>query len=256
MLPAAWLVGRAAFDALGAEPVEELINRTGTWGIRIFVTALAVSPLRRLYNWPALMTVRRMVGLVAFFYLATHFALYGWSQALDIPKIASEIVRRLYLTIGFTALLGLAALAATSTDAAIRKLGGRRWKQLHRIVYLAAILGIVHHWMQARLQDYLDPLFLSGILVWLAALRWATPRSGPIPPLRALLLAISCVVLTALGEALYLNLWVGADMLAVLVANITGAAGTRPAWIAAAVVLPLAGAAFVQRLMRPRIVPT
>lgn len=252
--PAAVLLGRAALGGplgdLGADPVEELIDETGTWGIRILILALAVSPLRRLLDWPQLATLRRLVGLAAFFYLLAHFLLYASSQALDPLKIAGEIVARVYLTIGFAALLALGLLAATSTDAMIKRLGGARWRQLHRLVYLAAILAILHAWMQTRLQDYVEPLIEAGLLAWLYALRWLVPRRGVVGIGRTLLLSAGAALLTALGEALYIHLWLGAPLQAVLAANLEGDAGLRPAWVVLGATAALTAAAGARRLSR------
>ncbi len=238
LAPAASLVVRTLTDALGADPPQELINRTGTWGIRVLVLALAVSPLRRLYDWPALTDLRRMIGVAAFAYIATHFSFYVWSQAFDVPKVASEIVLRLYLTIGFVTLLCLSTLAATSTDAMVRRLGSKNWRRLQSIVYALAILGLVHYWLQVRLQDYQDPLIVNGVLLFLFALRWAVPKRGPLGRWRPLALAIGCVLLTGLGEALFLNAWIGAPMAPVLEAQFGTASGIRPAWIVAAFIVP------------------
>ena len=250
LAPAANLVFRTLTDDLGADPPQELINRAGTWGIRILVLALAVTPLRRLYDWPALADLRRMIGVAAFAYLATHFGFYVWDQQFDVAKVASEIVQRLYLAIGFTTLLGLSALAATSTDAMVKRIGGKNWRRLHRLVYPLAILGLTHYWLQVRLQDYQDPLIVSGVLLFLFALRWAVPRRGAVSPWRALELAIGCVVLTGLGEILFLQLWIGAPVEKVMMAQWSLSAGVRPAWVVAAMVLPVALAAFVVRWVR------
>ena len=244
MLPAAQLAARAALGTLGAEPIQAIINGTGTWGIRILVLALAVTPLARLWRRPRLVIVRRMIGVVAFAYLATHFVFFWWSHAFDAAKVASEIALRFYLTVGFVTLLGLAALAATSTDAMTKRLGGRAWRRLHRTVYGLALGGLLHYFLQARLQDYIDPVIVAGMLIFLFALRWLVPKRGAIGAGRAIALAIFSVVATGLGEALFLNLWIGADMLRVLEAQIDTGAGTRPAWIVAAFVLPVALATF------------
>ena len=252
LAPAANLVFRTLTGDLGADPPQELINRAGTWGIRILVLALAVTPLRRLYDWPALADLRRMIGVAAFAYLATHFGFYVWDQQFDAAKVASEIVSRLYLAIGFATLLGLSALAATSTDAMVKRLGGKSWRRLHYLVYPLALLGLTHYWLQVRLADYQDPLIVSGVLLFLFALRWAVPRRGPVSPWRALELAIGCVLLTGLGEILFLGFWFGAPMEKVLMAQWSLSAGVRPAWVVAAIVVPVALAAFAVRWVRAR----
>lgn len=254
LLPAAWLAWRAATGGLGADPVDAAINHTGTWGLRLLLVSLALTPLRRLGAPARLLELRRMVGVTVFSYIAAHLALYAWSQAFDLGKVAEEIALRLYLTIGFAALLGLAALAATSTDAMVRRLGGRRWKRLHRLVYALAVLGVVHAWMQAQLQAYVEPVALAGVLAWLLALRWLVPRRAPVSAAHALALALAAAALTAAGEALLLHLWLGADPLTVLAAHATTAAGIRPAWIVLALTVPPSLLPLLGRL-RPRAAP-
>lgn len=241
--PALLLAARAAAGRLGAEPLAEAINTTGTTGIRILVASLAVTPLRRLTGWNRLVDVRRMIGVSAFLYIAAHFALYAVQQA-DLAKVASEIASRIYLTIGFTALLGLAALAATSTDGMVRRLGADRWRHLHRLAYPIVLLALTHQLLQVRLQDYVEPLVLAGIVVWLFLMRWATSR-GPITPARALGLALAATVATALGEALYLAIRVGAPVLTVLGAQFSFATGTRPATVVLAITAGAAVAAML-----------
>src|SRR5436309_5640063 len=126
-VPASWVAVAFAFDWLGARPLNEAIHQIGLWMLRFMFAALAVTPLRQIWQWPRLILVRRMLGVAAFAYGLGHFSLYCLDQAFDVVKIATEIALRFYLTIGFVALLGLAALAATSTDAMVRRMG-RRWQ--------------------------------------------------------------------------------------------------------------------------------
>src|SRR5436190_23609733 len=116
-VPVSWVATAFAFDLLGARPLNEAIHQIGLWTIRLIFIALAITPLRQIWQWPRLILVRRMIGVGAFAYILCHFSLYWVDQAFDVVKIATEIAVRFYLTIGFVALLGLAALAATSTDA-------------------------------------------------------------------------------------------------------------------------------------------
>src|SRR5579863_2880244 len=149
--PALWVLTAYPLGWLGARPTTEAIHQIGLWTIRLIFIALAITPLRAILQWPQLILVRRMVGVAAFAYVLFHFMLYCGDQAFDFAKIASEIVRRIYLTIGFVALLGLATLAATSTDRMVRRLG-RRWQSLHRLVYPIAFLAVIHYWMQSKLE--------------------------------------------------------------------------------------------------------
>ena len=144
-VPAIWIAWQAAMGELNPKPVTELIHRSGDWALRFLLISLLVTPLRKIAQWPQLISVRRMLGVAAFTYAFGHLALYVVDQKFDLVHVASEIVLRFYLTIGFVALVGLAALAATSTDAMIRRLGAANWNRLHKIVYglsAVAIYGV------------------------------------------------------------------------------------------------------------------
>jgi sulfoxide reductase heme-binding subunit YedZ len=181
LLPAAWLAlgigalesgdaGAAAARALGANPVEKVQDTLGVWGLRFLLATLAVTPLRVLTGFAKLHLFRRMLGLFAFFYVAMHFLWYLFvDQAFDWEQLAADVVKRPYITAGFTALLLLAPLAATSTRRSMRRLG-RRWEKLHRLVYPAAILACVHFWWQVK-ADIREPAVYAGVLALLLGWR-------------------------------------------------------------------------------------
>lgn len=172
LVPFALVVGDT-FDItgrLGANPIEEIQDRFGNWGLRFLLLALAVTPLRRISGWNWLTRFRRMAGLFAFFYVLMHFL--TWlilDQSLLLSAIAEDIVKRPFITIGFAALLILLALAATST-AAMRRRMGRNWQKLHNWVYVAAILGVWHYWWQVKL-DASDPAIYAVVLAILLGYR-------------------------------------------------------------------------------------
>jgi sulfoxide reductase heme-binding subunit YedZ len=245
-LPAAWVAWRYQTHALGAEPYNAAIHEIGNWTLKLIFLALAVTPGRRLLDWPWLLTVRRMIGVAAFAYAAAHLTLYALDQKWDLLKVASEIVLRIYLTIGFGALLVLAALAATSTDGMVRRLGAARWRRLHQLVYGAALLAVVHFFIQTK-ADVGEPWVMAGLYAWLMLYRALAAWRGSdrkVPAWGFALLSPVAAVLTALGEAVYFRLKVGVDPLRVLAANLDAAAGVRPAWVvlAIALALSLAGA--------------
>jgi sulfoxide reductase heme-binding subunit YedZ len=161
---------------LGANPVEEILDRFGNWGLRMLLITLAVTPLRRLtgFNW--LGRFRRMLGLFAFFYVLMHFLTWFWlDQGMLMSAIVEDIVERPFITIGFAAFLVLGALAATSTAGARRRLG-RRWNRLHSAVYGAGVLAVWHYWWQVK-QDIAEPLVYAAILgALLGARAWWTLR--------------------------------------------------------------------------------
>ncbi len=233
-LPALWLVARWAAVApefaptLGPRPLMEAIHRSGDWAVRLWLISLAITPFRHLFRAAPLVQVRRMVGVAVFAYAGLHFVLYCIDLSGDVGKIVSEIVLRFYLTIGFVALLGLAAMAATSTDGMLKRLGGRAWRGLHRLTYPLAIVALVHFGLQSKL-DVSEPMVMTGLLLWLLLLRWPKARTG-----WALGSSVIAVTLATAGlEALWYNLRSGAPLMAVVSANFSTGLGIRPAhWVA------------------------
>ena len=167
------LVVTDAFEltgSLGANPVEEIQDRFGIWGLRFIMITLAVTPLRRLTGWNWLARFRRMFGLFTFFYVLMHFVTWLFlDQGLLLAAILEDLVERPFITIGFVALVLLVALAATSTNAARRRLG-RRWQTLHNATYVIGILGVWHYWWQVK-KDVTEPLIYAVILAVLLGAR-------------------------------------------------------------------------------------
>ena len=156
--------------SLGANPVEALIHRLGSWTLNFLLATLAITPLRRLTGRAWLLRFRRMLGLFAFFYLCLHFLAYAWvDQRFAMGYILEDIAERPYITIGFAAFLLLIPLAVTSTRGWIRRLGPR-WKKLHRLVYAAAVLGVWHFYWLVK-ADILEPLIYGAILAVLLGMR-------------------------------------------------------------------------------------
>ncbi len=162
---------------LGANPVEEIQDRFGNWGLRFIIIALAVTPLRQLTGRPWLGRFRRMLGLFAFFYTFMHFLVWLLlDQRLLMSAILEDIVKRPFITLGFAATVLLAAMAATSTNAMRRRLGAR-WQSLHNSVYLVGILGVWHYWWQVK-QDIREPLVYAILLSLLLGYRlWRRLRA-------------------------------------------------------------------------------
>lgn len=197
-LPAAWIAYLAATGALEPKVVTELIHRTGQWAIRFLLLSLLVTPLIRSARYPRLIAVRRMVGLAAFAYASAHLTLYVVDQHYRLAHVVSEIALRFYLTIGFVAWLSLAALAATSTDAMIRRLGPN-WRRLHALVYAIAVLALLHFMIQAK-ADVTEPVMMTGFFLVLMLYRAAANRRAP--PWAAALIAVTVATpATALIEA-------------------------------------------------------
>ena len=233
------LVPAGSPGLLGARPITAAIHETGDWAIRFLLMSLAVTPLRRIANWPKLIMVRRMIGLAALFYALGHLFLYTWDLKFDVLKAALEIVQRFYLTVGFVALLGLAALGSTSTDAAIRRLGGN-WGRLHRIVYPIGLLAAFHFFMQSKADVY-EPTLMAGLFILLMLYRIAHWRgfdlSSPLVLAGAAMLA---ALATAGVEYAWYGLATGIPPGRVLAANLQFAFSIRPAWWVLAVGLAAA----------------
>ena len=171
LAPFTALVVAAFTGGLGANPVETITHTTGEWTLRLLLATLAITPLRHLTGWVWLTRLRRMVGLFAFFYLMLHFTTYAVLDAsLDLAYVVEDVADRLYITAGFAAFLMLIPLAATSTNAMVRRLGPLRWRKLHRLVYAAAISGALHYlWLVKA--DLREPLIYATILAFLLAAR-------------------------------------------------------------------------------------
>ena len=189
LAPAAWLVMRGLQQELGANPIEFITHATGEWSLRLLVATLAVTPLRKLTGISSLIRLRRMLGLFAFFYAGLHFLTYLWlDKFFDVREIVLDIGKRPFITAGFAAFAVLAPLAITSTAGWIRRLGGRRWRALHRLVYLSAAAGVAHYYWLVK-SDVRGPLAYGAIVAVLlgyrAAAAWRRPavaerpRAGP-----------------------------------------------------------------------------
>jgi methionine sulfoxide reductase heme-binding subunit len=251
-LPAAWTAFAFVTDNLGARPFIEAIHQQGLWTIRLILSALAITPLKAILQWPRLVLVRRMVGVAAFAYILLHLTLYAAEENFNLATVATEIVKRIYLTIGFIALCGLAVLAATSTDKMVRRLG-RKWQSLHRLVYPICILGLIHYSMQSKLEQW-EPTIADGIFVWLMGYRLLAARFA----VRGRLglgwvagLGIIATLLTALGEALYFRAAFGVDPIRVFSADFSLQTGVRPA----VVVLAFGLIVLIAGLARERFAP-
>jgi len=259
--PALWIAYQAATGDLGARPVTEAIHQAGDWALRFLFITLAITPAQRILHYPRIILARRTLGVASASYALLHLSLYILDQHFDLFKVASEIVLRIYLLIGALALTGLIALASTSTDAAISRLGSARWNWLHRLVYGIAVLAAVHFFIQSKLNIY-QPVLMAGFLVWLLAYRGLFRRYGEVTPLALLLLAVAAAGVTAVGEALIYMFTSGVDSRRVLLAHFDVDAEVRPAWWVLAAGLAVAALAVGrqkparQRASRRRISPS
>jgi sulfoxide reductase heme-binding subunit YedZ len=215
----------------GARPLNDLIHRAGFWALTFLGVTLAVTPLRSIARYGKLVDMRRMLGVGAFCYIAAHLTLFTADQMFDLGKIVHEISHRWYLIVGGTAWLGLATLAATSTDGMVRRLGGWRWRRLHQAVYVIALLALIHYFQQTK-ADVTVPVFAASLFLWLFAYRLVAwwQDTGELSTLT--LLALSCAVsaLTFIGEAVGIGIAFHVSPMRVLDVAFDFSAGIRPGW--------------------------
>jgi len=199
--PVAWLLWAGLTGHLSANPLSDITYETGDWTIRFICITLAITPVRRITGWNALVKFRRMAGLFAFFYGTLHFLTYvivdrfagldfpdgiiAWSTVVNLAKsVGADIYKRPFITVGFTAWMTMVPLALTSTTASIRRLGGRRWNQLHRLVYATGIIAVLHYWWLVK-ADVRRPLTYGAIVLALLGFRAFWSHSHRTVPTRA-----------------------------------------------------------------------
>ena len=176
LLPLSWLIYALLTDQLGANPIEAVTRDTGVWALRFIMVTLLISPLRKLTGINHFIRFRRMLGLFAFFYASVHMLLYlGLDQFFDIQEIWLDIVKRPFITIGFISFVLLIPLTITSTDKMMKRLGGRRWKKLHYLIYLIVVLSCLHFYMLVK-QDKTEPLIYLFIAILLLGFRVFSQR--------------------------------------------------------------------------------
>jgi methionine sulfoxide reductase heme-binding subunit len=191
LAPAAWLLSRALRGELGVNPLETLTNETGIWTLRLLVATIAITPIRWVTKWNPIINFRRMIGLFAFFYGTVHFFIYFlFDRSLMFDGLWEDVVLRPYITVGFTAFVLMIPLALTSTKGWIRRLGGQRWNLLHKLVYLSAMLGVLHYWWKVKL-DVTNPMIYAAVVgvllgwrVVKAITKRQTARAGRTVPAR------------------------------------------------------------------------
>ncbi len=158
-------------NQLGANPIEFITRSLGTWTLVFLLITLSVTPLRKLSGWSWLIKLRRMTGLFAFFYATLHFITYIWlDQFFDLSSIYKDIFKRPFITIGFAAFIMLIPLAVTSTNAMMKKLGGKNWQKLHRLIYPIALFAVLHYWWLVK-KDITQPAIYASILAALLGYR-------------------------------------------------------------------------------------
>jgi len=251
MAPVVWLAWLAYDGGLGVRPVTEAIRFSGDWALRLLWLALLIGPARRILGAPRLIRARRILGVGVFGLSALHFGLYALDQQFDWVQVARETVLRIYLAVGALALVGLAVLAATSSDRAVARLGSMRWNLLHRAIYVLAALSAVHFLLRSR-TDTFEPMLMFGLLAWLMGYRLLHKRTGDVTPRALAGLAAASGVVTAVAEVAWHAAATGVDPLRILAANLDMAYGLRPAWWVLMAGLAAAAAGWRFRLVPQR----
>jgi sulfoxide reductase heme-binding subunit YedZ len=225
-LPALDLAWRWYSDDLGARPVTEATHITGDWTVVFLLCSLAMTPARSVFDWMPLVQIRRRIGVAAALYAGLHFLIYVADQKWDLVVVALEIIRRFYLTIGFTALLILTALAITSTNGWQKRLRAN-WKRLHWLIYPAAVLAILHFYIQSK-NNVGEATVAAGLFAWLMLWRWMPARLRT-RYLGLAVLAVGATLVAAIFEVGWYSLVKNIDPLRVLSANIDLDLAPRPA---------------------------
>jgi methionine sulfoxide reductase heme-binding subunit len=226
--PLLWLAQLTLSNNLGSKPLTRAIHFSGDWAVHMLLLSLFITPLRTILHWPHLIGIRRMIGVSVLFYVLLHLLLYTAEQAFIISKVVSEIVLRFYLTIGFVALLGLLALGLTSTDAMVRRLGPS-WNRLHRLVYPIAGLGLLHYFLQSKI-DVSQAVLMTGFFIWLMGFRIMHSKGYGSGPRQLLGLAIVAAIVTAIVEAAWYGSMTGIGASRVLLANFDFSYTIRASW--------------------------
>ena len=202
VLPLIWLFFLAMTDDLGERPIVGAIHLTGDWAIRLLLVTLAITPLRRISGWSKLIGARQIFGLAAFGFAALHLSLFAYDLHFHLPSVLNEIVRRIYLGLGMVAFIGLAILAAHSGVEAVRRLGAEAWNNLHKLIYPIAALGLLHFFIQSKL-NVDQPVLMTGFFFWLMGFRFWAARGWRSTPALVALALVSAVATQAIELAWY-----------------------------------------------------
>jgi sulfoxide reductase heme-binding subunit YedZ len=248
--PALWMIWKIGAHDLGEKPVKTLVFISGHFAAWIMILTLLITPARRVLNRSKLANARRILGVTVACYGVLHLLLYIAHRNFDLAEVVSRIALRPHLTIGFIALTGLIALAVTSTDAAVRRLG-QRWNALHKAAYAIGVLVVVHFAFQ-RKPEVFEPALMMGFLVWLLAYRALFAWRREVRPAGFIALAIFAALVSALFEAFWHGARSGIPVGKLLALNWTFAMGIRPMWWVLAAGLAVCAIDLAAARLRPK----
>jgi len=229
MVPLALALYAFMTHQLAPRLLNDLVHRAGYWALIFMLVTLAITPLRRSGRFGGLIDVRRMLGVGAFCYATLHILLYIADEKFDLVKVALEIVKRLYLTIGLIAWLGLLVLAITSNDTMVKRLGALRWRRLHQATYVITFLSLIHFFQQTK-ADFTLPATICGLFGWLMVYRLVAPHKAEPSVLRLFVMTLAVALLTFLGEAIGIALWYRVSPMTVLSTAFDFELAIRPGW--------------------------
>ena len=229
LVPAALALQAWWSHQLAPRLLNDLVHRTGYWALLFILISLAITPLRRTGRFSGLIDVRRLIGVGAFVYATLHIGLYIADEKFDLVKVALEIIKRLYLTIGFVAWLGLLALAITSNDTMVKRLGALRWRRLHQATYVIAFLSLIHFFQQTK-ADFTLPATICGLFGWLMVYRLVAWRVREPSTLVLFAMTMAVTLLTFFGEAVGIALWYKVSPMTVLSTVFDFELAIRPGW--------------------------
>jgi sulfoxide reductase heme-binding subunit YedZ len=252
--PALWLAYLAWAQLLGPRPYAAAIFFTGDMAIRFLLVTLLITPLRHILRSTRLVIARRLVGLAALGYALLHLGLYVADLKFDIPKVTSEIVLRFYLTIGFVALVAMVAMGLTSFDSAIKRLGAERWRRLHMLIYPATVLGLLHFFIQSRL-DVTEPVLLTGFFLLMMGVRTLADRRWGTGPLALAGLAVVAALLTAGVEVAWYAAVRNVSVAMLVSIQVDFELGIRPMWWVLGTGLSLAAVSALAARFNPAPAP-
>ena len=247
-VPGLWIGYKLGMGQMGPKPITAALHETGSWALRFLLVTLSITPFRLITGQNRLILVRRMLGLTALSYAVIHFALFIVDQKYDLVRVASEIVLRFYLTIGFISLVALIALGVTSTDRSIRAMGALSWNKLHRLIYPLTVLALFHAFLQAKI-DVSEEVVLTGIFLALMGVRALNARAVrhwvSLRPLVLFMLAVLAALMAILIEFAWYALATGLPATRLFFANFDLDLAPRPGLIVLAIALTMPIAAIV-----------
>lgn len=254
LLPGLWLAYNYATNEFDTKPITTLIHETGLWAVRFLAATLAVTPFRRIFSWPRLIMVRRQLGLTVLTYTIIHLCFYVVDEGFDLWLVVNEILRRFYLGIGFIGFMVLLLQGVTSNDGAIRRMGTERWNILHRFIYPALAVILIHFLLQSKL-DVTEACLMLGLFVTLLLYRVAHAAGLSLNPLVLAGIAAVAGSLTALWEAGWYASGGRISFWLVLASNLDPLSTTRPGWWVAIAGLAVAVLALLRSFLSPARTP-